>query len=116
MTAQYWPGVQGKLKKKNLELSIGRVFIEEFGRKVGYKLDQENEWDLDQRRQRTHGDGVQKSFPGDSGFARVENSHLGNFRMSKTCGRAHLAFPSETVSVRDLCGSQKIHFYSLKLF
>lgn len=61
MTAQYWPGVQGKLKKKkqkNLELSIGRVFIEEFGRKVGYKLDQENEWDLDQRRQRTHGDGV----------------------------------------------------------
>lgn len=65
---------------------------------------------------RTHGDGVQKSSPGDSGFARVENSHLGNLRMSKTCGRAHLAFPSETVSVRDLCGSQKIHFYSLKLF
>ena len=60
MTAQYLPGVQGKLKKKkkNLEFSIGRVFIEEFGRKVGYKLDQENEWDLDWRRQRTHGDGV----------------------------------------------------------
>lgn len=32
--------------------------MEEFGKKVGYKLDQENEWDLDRRRQRTHGDGV----------------------------------------------------------
>lgn len=47
---------------------------------------------------RTHGDGVQKSSPGDSGFARVENPHLGNLRTSKTCGRAHLAFPFETLS------------------
>ena len=38
-TAQYRLGVRGnKKKKKNPELSIGRVFIEEFWKKVGYKL------------------------------------------------------------------------------